>query len=64
MPAYASWGYNVAIALVAGLAYAAFSWWVVEKPILSKKHEAAAFADRLWANVLALWRRIIPRSIL
>lgn len=64
MPAYASWGYNVAIALVAGLGYAAFSWWGVEKPILSKKRDAAAFADRLWANTLALWRRIIPRSVL
>lgn len=64
MPAYASWGYNVAIALTVGLAYAAFSWWVVEKPVLSKKREAAAFADRLWANVLVRWRRIIPRGAL
>jgi peptidoglycan/LPS O-acetylase OafA/YrhL len=64
MPAYASWGYNVAIALVAGLAYAAFSWWIVEKPILSRKTEVAAFADRVWDGVRARWRRALPRTAL
>lgn len=62
MPAYASWSYNVTIALVAGLGYAACSWWLVERPVLSRKKDAAAFADRLWGRVVALWRRVVPRG--
>ncbi len=53
-PAYAWWGYNAVVALACGFAYAALSWWFVEAPILSRKREAAAFADRLWARV---WNR-------
>jgi len=53
-PAYAWWGYNAVVALILGLAYAALSWWFVEAPILSRKREISAAADRLWARI---WHR-------
>lgn len=45
-PDYRYWYLNAAFTLVAGTAYAAFSWWVVEKPVLSKKREILAWVER------------------
>jgi peptidoglycan/LPS O-acetylase OafA/YrhL len=50
-PHYRWWGYNAAFTLVTGFAYAAFSWWCIEKPILSQKKEVANAADRFFANL-------------
>ena len=53
-PQYRWWGYNFAFTLIVGLAYAALSWRLIEAPILSRKREISACAERLvaWA-----WRR-------
>jgi peptidoglycan/LPS O-acetylase OafA/YrhL len=53
-PAYAWWGYNAAFALVLGSAYAAFSWWCIEKPILARKKVIAAAVEALWMQLVAI----------
>jgi len=45
------WGLNAAVTLGLSFAYAALSWWFVERPILSRKHAISAGADRLAAAV-------------
>ena len=51
LPAFATWTYNAIFALVIGFAYAALSWWLIEAPILSRKREIAAAAERLVARI-------------
>jgi peptidoglycan/LPS O-acetylase OafA/YrhL len=52
LPTYATWGYNALIALGLGFAYAVVSWRIVEAPILSRKREIAAAAERFAAWIL------------
>jgi len=53
-PAYRWWGYNAVFALVLGFAYAAFSWWCVEKPILQHKRVIASTVERFWLQLIAI----------
>jgi peptidoglycan/LPS O-acetylase OafA/YrhL len=53
-PHYRWWLYNAAFTLVAGFAYAAFSWWCIEKPILSRKKDVTQAADRLFSFIPAI----------
>ncbi len=46
MPGFAIWYDNAAIALIASFAYAAMSWWFVERPILSRRAELSVWVDR------------------
>lgn len=45
-PDYRVWYLNAAFTLVAGFAHAAFSWWLIEKPVLSRKKEIVAWVSR------------------
>lgn len=54
---YRLWYLNSMFALVFGLAYAAFSWWLIEKPILSRKKGIVAFVERFpWRKPQAVTR--------
>ena len=46
-PGYRHWYLNAAFTLVLGLAYAAFSWWVIEKPVLARKRQIVDWVERL-----------------
>lgn len=50
-PAHREWYFNAAFALFFGIIYAAFSWWVIEKPILSKKKSIVGKAEQLMGYV-------------
>lgn len=51
------WYLNATFALVFGLAYAAFSWCLIEKPILSRKKAVVAFVERFpWRKPQAVRR--------
>ena len=47
-PNYRWWVYNAAFTLVLGFAYAAFSWWCVEAPILARKRAISATVNRFF----------------
>jgi peptidoglycan/LPS O-acetylase OafA/YrhL len=51
------WYLNAAFTFVFGLAYAAFSWWIIEKPILGKKKPIVAAAERLVNSITGKSRR-------
>ncbi len=53
-PAYRWWGYNAVFALVLGFAYAAFSWWCVEKPILQRKRVIASTVEHFWLQLISV----------
>jgi peptidoglycan/LPS O-acetylase OafA/YrhL len=54
---YRFWYLNAIFTLVFGLAYAAFSWWLIEKPILSRKKVIVAFVERFpWKKSQAMRR--------
>jgi peptidoglycan/LPS O-acetylase OafA/YrhL len=48
------WLYNFLFTLVFGFAYAALSWWCVERPILSRKRQVCDAANRLYGWLLRL----------
>jgi len=48
-PDYRHWYLNAAFTLVAGLVYAGFSWWVIEKPMLSRKREIVGWMEGRFA---------------
>ena len=54
------WYFNVAFTVVLALAYAMFSWHVVEKPILSRRKHAVAFVDAVVTSVLRRVQRWAP----
>ncbi|WPB58657.1 acyltransferase [Xylophilus sp. GOD-11R] len=45
-PEHRVWYLNFFFAMVFGLVYAAFSWWVIEKPVLSKKKKIVDYAEQ------------------
>jgi peptidoglycan/LPS O-acetylase OafA/YrhL len=57
-PNYRWWLYNFVFALVFGFGYAALSWWCVERPILSRKRQVSAGADRLVG-----WLKRLPKLV-
>jgi peptidoglycan/LPS O-acetylase OafA/YrhL len=59
-PAYSWWGVNAAVTLVVSFSYAALSWWLIERPILSRKQWVSAIADRLAASTLHRIRSALP----
>ena len=54
------WYWNASFALVAGLAYAAFSWHVIEKPILSKRNVILNTVDAVFGKAFGAVRRLLP----
>lgn len=50
-PDHRIWALNALFGISFGLLYAAFSWWCVEKPILSRKHNIVNRATRLAQSV-------------
>ncbi len=53
------WYLNALFAIVLGMAYAAFSWHVVEKPIMARRNSILGAVDTAAANVAAFIRRLL-----
>ena len=51
------WWLNAGFTIVAGLSYAAFSWWCVEKPLLSRKRHIVAVAEVARDRILHAFHR-------
>lgn len=50
-PAYRHWYLNAVFTLVVGVAYAAFSWWFIEKPILGRKKQIVSAVENVVSHV-------------
>lgn len=56
-PEHRDWYWNFSFAMITGLIYAAFSWHVVEKPILGRRKEILGVVDRVVEKVQGRFRR-------
>jgi peptidoglycan/LPS O-acetylase OafA/YrhL len=63
-PATAVWYVNLILATAVSLLYAAFSWSMIEKPILSKKGIGVMYVERVFAPIRRAFRQIPVRSLL
>ncbi len=60
-PAHRTWWFNLLVAVVPFCLFAAFSWHVIEKPILSRRRMFVAWGDRLAAAIGRLVARVSGR---
>jgi peptidoglycan/LPS O-acetylase OafA/YrhL len=63
-PATAVWYVNLILATAVSLLYAAFSWSMIEKPILSKKGIGVMYVERVFAPIRRAFRQIPVRTLL
>ncbi|QHI96563.1 acyltransferase family protein [Xylophilus rhododendri] len=54
-PEHRHWYFNILVTLFFGMAYAAFSWWVIEKPVLSRKKQVVAWVDTWGLRLRSRW---------
>ena len=57
-----NWLLNSLLTIVAGLAYAAFSWWCVEEPILRRKRAITQRLEQIVDGLKATFRRRFARA--
>lgn len=63
-PAHRTWWFNLAAAFVPFCLFAAFSWHVVEKPILGHRKIFVDFIDRVVVRIEGIVRRLVRRPAL
>lgn len=59
-PNYRYWYFNAMAGLIFGIAYAMFSWWMIEKPVLAHKKAIVGWVEGIvrTMNPINLWARV------